>query len=266
MTEPKIVLTESSNHDGQLKTVHNTLDVLEYLSENKSPVRLTQICKHFGFPKSKVHRILATLEERSYVQQDENRMYVMGVGSWFLARSVSSVDKLIEILKSNLDYLSAEVKETLFISTLMRRSITYIHTRMSSSPTLAYISVGTQLPIHATSSGKILLSHQEPEFLNELINDGLQRFTENTITDGDELVRQIEQAKQNGYSIEREEQNYGLSAVATSIPAFAPLNHVALGFLMPSSRADMMYLKKLAGILLHEKEKIFENYKALSQL
>src|SRR5690606_16447480 len=95
-----------------------------------------------------------------------------------------------------------------------------------------------KLPLHATASGKVLLAWQQPEMLETLLNEPLQRFTPATVVDRGALLQELERVRRQGYAVvwgELEEDLVGVAApvrdhtgrVIGVITIGAPMSRVA---------------------------------------
>jgi DNA-binding IclR family transcriptional regulator len=243
---------------GQLQSLHRSLDVLELLSNETTPMRLTEISNCLGLAKTKVFRILATLTARGFVRKDpRNHYYSLDIGVWRLARSVNDISQLVDFVKPFIDNLCETTQATAFLSTLHKESIIYLYSRTGPSPSL-YLEIGSYLPLHATGSGKALLAHQSREYINKYLDNDLEEFTEFTITNRDTLITELENIRQRGYSIERDEWGIGFSGVATVIPTFGKEQYAAIGLFFLTNRADDPVLQELIDILLGTRQKIME--------
>jgi DNA-binding IclR family transcriptional regulator len=77
--------------------------------------------------------------------------------------------------------------------------------------------IGQRTPLHATSSGKVLLAHLEPARRKEIVNGPLIHFTPNTLTDPAALTQELDEVSATGYATTFEELEIGLHAVAVPI-------------------------------------------------
>jgi DNA-binding IclR family transcriptional regulator len=77
--------------------------------------------------------------------------------------------------------------------------------------------LGSRAPAHCTSVGKALLAYQPAETVNAVIENGLKRFTPNTITDAELLRQELATIRARGYAIDDEEIEEGLRCVAAPI-------------------------------------------------
>jgi len=246
--------------------LHYALDVLELLSHQTEPMRLTDIGRSLDLAKSKVFRILATLANRGYVKKDpKSRDYSLGIGVWSLARTVSDITKLAEFIKPFIDDLCESAHETAFLSILHQESIMYLYSRTGPSPSL-YLGVGSFLPCHATASGKALLAQQSKEFLNEYIRDHLERLTEYTLIDRALLIKELEIIRQRGYSTEHDEWGVGFSGVATAVPAIGQEKYAAIGLFYPTGRGEGQKQQEFINLLLKTKQEIINRRPLLEKL
>lgn len=242
--------------DSQLSTVNNALDVLEFMSSKEGPVRLSDISKSLDLPKSNVHRLLHTLTNRGYVKQDsETLMYSLSTSSWLLGRSLEGFNLFIEVMGSFLTGFSEKINETTFLSTLQQKSVRYLFTKSRPNPLGIVLQEGSHVPVHSTASGKALLTHQSEEYIDHLIKDGLEKYTEYTIVERDSLLKEIDLTRRHGYALELEETHIGMSAIATTLTTqFGDI--VAMGIFLPISRSKINNLEYLIQELLTLKNEV----------
>jgi IclR family acetate operon transcriptional repressor len=77
--------------------------------------------------------------------------------------------------------------------------------------------IGREMPIHAVSSGKVMMAYLPEEGVQRILARELSAFTERTVTDAERLLKELEQIRQQGYGIAEEELEMGLSAAAAPI-------------------------------------------------
>ncbi|MNJ48186.1 Pca regulon regulatory protein [compost metagenome] len=72
--------------------------------------------------------------------------------------------------------------------------------------------------MHASASGKVFLAHMpELELQSFLQNYKLTKLTENTITDKKKLLNNLQQIREQGYSVEDEEIEAGAYSIAAPV-------------------------------------------------
>jgi DNA-binding IclR family transcriptional regulator len=107
--------------------------------------------------------------------------------------------------------------ETVQLAVLDHLSVLYIRIRESRQAVRMSSSPGSRAPAHCTSVGKVLLAHQPPEVVKQVVDNGLTRYTENTITSPERLIDELASIRTRGYAIDDEEIEVGLRCVAAPI-------------------------------------------------
>src|SRR5436305_14959025 len=78
--------------------------------------------------------------------------------------------------------------------------------------------VGRVVPLYCTASGKLFLSYQNEDYLNNYFKTvPLKDYTDNTLTDKNKLMENLELISEYGYSIDNGEIEEGLLGYAAPI-------------------------------------------------
>jgi DNA-binding IclR family transcriptional regulator len=208
----------SETGSGGVQSVDRAVSVLEMLAR-LGEAGVTDLATDIGVHKSTVSRLLAALEEHELVEQAHERgKYRLGFGILRLANAVSGQLDITQQGREICERLAVEVGETVNIAVL--RSHYAVNVEQARGPTSigTHNWVGELTPLHATSSGKILLTSMSADARRELLTEaGLARYTEHTITAMDDLDRLLATIVRDGYAISVEELEKGLTAVAAPI-------------------------------------------------
>ncbi|KFF97799.1 transcriptional regulator, partial [Streptomyces scabiei] len=108
----------------------------------------------------------------------------------------------------------------------------------SDHPVRTFHTIGDTSPLHATAVGRAVLAHLPKQDVEELIAQGLERFTDTTPADPEELRAELDRIRTDGYAVNRNQFRPGVCAIAAPVldEAGAPLASVAVS--MPDSRFD----------------------------
>jgi DNA-binding IclR family transcriptional regulator len=113
--------------------------------------------------------------------------------------------------------------------------------------------IGARAPLHITAVGKLFLAEDGPDGCSEYARrTGLPRYTENTLTNADSLGRELERIRQQGYALDNEEAEKGVSCIGAGIYNDEGRLVAGLSVSAPSDRLN----KSWATRVRHTAEKI----------
>jgi DNA-binding IclR family transcriptional regulator len=228
-----------SNSSGPVpvQSVDRALSILEILARRRG-AGVTEIGKELGVHKSTAFRLLAALEARGFVEQAQDRgTYRLGLGVLRLAGSVAAQLDLSRQGHAACDQLAADLGETVNIAILdSDRAINVTQSRGAASIS-SHNWVGRQTPLHATSSGKVLLAFAAAPVLASVLSAPLDRFTGATLS-AEELTAQLATIREAGWGFTAEEYEVGLNAVAAPVRGADGAVIAALSVSGPAYRLD----------------------------
>lgn len=226
----------------QIKSLSKALTVLEFLGEYPNGVSLQKISEGTGFNKSSTHRMLATFEASGYVAQlSSGKEYRLTMKLVHLGHSAINSD-VTGAVKPYLNELLIAVNETVNFLSFDADNIIFkdkFEPADSSFRTRTY--VGLHSPMYCSAAGKCYLA-----FCSDLAREAywqrnvstMKPLTENTILDKKQFFDVLDEIKINGYALDDEENEAGISCVA--VPVFdkngAPVYAVSVSSLTPKMR------------------------------
>lgn len=232
------------------QTVKHSLDLLFAFKAETPTWGVNELARHLGLNKSTVSRLLATLEERRLVRQDpETERYRLGIGLVELAGVVLDGIDLHRVAAPYLRQLSAATRETINLAIWDRLEVVIVEHLPSPEPVKYLGWIGDREPSHAVSPGKAMLAFSPPEVLQAVIEAGLTRYTPNTLTDPDELRRDLELTRRRGYAINRGEFRESLHGVAAPIWQFPGVLAGAVAVAGPAYRLSEERLEEFGRLV-----------------
>jgi DNA-binding IclR family transcriptional regulator len=209
--------TETNGGPGGLQSVDRALHVLELLA-SWGTAGVSELAAEIGVHKSTAFRLLGALEARELVEQTAERgKYRLAFGLVRLARRVNVSMELTEQARVLTDRLSSKIGESINVAVLREHFAVNVVQSRGNASVVSQNWIGQLTPLHATSSGKILLAHLSQQERTELIGPVLERFTPNTITDLAILEDELVDAVEKGYATTFGELEVGLNAVAVPV-------------------------------------------------
>jgi IclR family acetate operon transcriptional repressor len=229
----------------RVQSLDRALDILELLGRNGDQLGVTEIGSTVGLPNGTTHRLLATLTRRGYARQNpENRKYTLGIKAFTLA--TASQERLGPLARPFLTELMEISQESANLAGLDKNVVYYIEQVPAPRMVRMFTEPGNRVYAHATGTGKVLLAYQPEEVLHSIIgNTGLPRLTPNTITDVEELERQLEKVRRQGYAVDIGELEEAVHCLA--VPVFGPDGKIlaAMSVSGPAGRLDDVHIKEL---------------------
>jgi IclR family acetate operon transcriptional repressor len=211
------MITARSDAPPLIQSVDRAVDVLEYLAD-RDDVAVTDLATALGVHKSTAFRLLAALEARGLVEQvSERGRYRLGFGLVRLAGAAASHLELVEQSRPVTRRLAQEVGETVNVARLEGDAAVNVDQVLGGATVATQNWVGQRTPLHATSSGKVLLAAARPDERTRLLAAPLEAFTPATITDRIALEAELARVVRQGWASTREELEIGLNAIAAPV-------------------------------------------------
>lgn len=202
-----------------VKSVSRALDIIQLVGMKKGGLGVTEIAKQMDINKSSVYRILVTLAQYGYIEQDESTgLYKLGYK--FLEISSKLLDSIDIRSEAGpfLQQLEDTTNEVIHLVVYDQGEVVYIEKLEGTETLRMHSKVGKRAPMHCTSVGKAILANLPSGMVHEIVErKGLPMHTKHTITDKDALFKELVQVKQNGYALDLEENENGISCIAAPI-------------------------------------------------
>lgn len=247
----------SSDASGGVQSVDRAITVLEILAREGS-AGVSEVAAEVGVHKSTAFRLLAALEDHDLVEQNHERgKYQLSFGLLRLAGAIPTRLDVVRQAQSVVDDLAARLDETINVAVLREHYAVNVQQALGSAAVATQNWVGHLTPLHATSSGKVLLAFMSEEQCNAVLDKaGLQAFTEHTITSRKALMEQLRQVREQEFATAHEELEIGLNAAAVPVRDHTGALVAALSASGPVYRMDKASIEaqiedlKAAGALI----------------
>jgi DNA-binding IclR family transcriptional regulator len=202
-----------------VQSVDRSLDILEILSQNINGMGLTEIGVKIGLHKSTVHRLLGTLIYKGYVVQDMDsnkykitlKLYELGV------RKIAS-SSILEVSKPHTKALMKSLNEVVHLVIRDKNDIIYIDKVEADNTIRMASTIGRRSPLYCTSVGKSMMAYMTNVEIKDIWeNSKIKKLTENTITDYNEFLEELEKIRNKGYAEDDEENELGVRCIGAPI-------------------------------------------------
>jgi DNA-binding IclR family transcriptional regulator len=182
------------------------------------PIGVTEVAERAGLPKSTAARLLASLAHEGVAEQvPGDTRYRLGPRLLTLAARIRPARSLAALARPSLEALAQETGEAAGLSVPAGDLAHYIDQVSSLNPVSVRDWTGSRIPLHAVSSGQVLLAYARPTFVQRYLGRPMERFTERTLVTADALLERMRAIRRDGYTWALEEFDEGISSVAAPV-------------------------------------------------
>jgi IclR family pca regulon transcriptional regulator len=207
-----------SDDEEFIKSLAKGLAVIESFGPDYPEMNLTTVAKRNGLSPGSARRVLMTLTKLGYVWMKDQR-FRLAARSLRLGYSYLSSQPIVNLIQPRLSAMAEALNESCALSILDGTDTVCIARATARRLERDYMSVGTRLPAHASSAGKVLLGGLSREAICFMYEgqSPLPAVTPFTTTDLSLLLQQIEKARQDGWCYNNQETAMGIASLAVPV-------------------------------------------------
>lgn len=200
-----------------VQSVDRTLCILELLSDYEDGLGITEIGQNLELHKSTVHRLLNTLIYKGYVKQNKNTSkYEITLKLFELGNKKIEKMDLVTTAKPYLKELMEKTNEVIHLAVKDDAEIVYVAKVEPLKSMTMYTTIGMSKPMYCTAMGKAMLSQMKDDEVQEIWNaSNIEKYTDNTIVDFDQLKGILVKVKEEGYALDDQEVEIGIKCLGT---------------------------------------------------
>ena len=203
-----------------VKSVERTTEIITQLRVLNGGT-VTELAERTGLSIGSIHSHLSTLQNAGYVVKD-GTTYDLGPQLLTLGEYVRNHSELYEAAKQQIEELAEQTGECAHLIIEHEGKLFALYERFGSNAVgIEFHDRKRETPLshlHCTAAGKsILASFSRDQVEAIAAKTGLPESTPNTITEAEQLFRELEDVREQGYAIVDEEQMEGIRAVGASI-------------------------------------------------
>ncbi|MDX9983915.1 IclR family transcriptional regulator [Sphaerochaeta sp.] len=218
-------MSQKKNH----RLLEITFDIMKYIAQKDEDVGFKEICETFEIPKSTVHNLLHTMTNMNFLEKNvDTARYTIGLKCFEVGNAYLALNPFYSRAKEVVESISLTCNETTHFAILDGNEVVYLYKFDSMQPLRIFSHIGKRIPAHATAIGKAILSGLTREQLLALYPETtLPAMTNNTITDRNILLEQLELIRKDGVSFECEESTPFIQCFG--VPIFSKQNKPIAG-------------------------------------
>lgn len=231
-------------------TLSKGLAILETLAGSQAGKGVTELSRELGLTKSNTFRLLQTLTTLGYVKHLPDKSYAATLKTWQVGRASVENLNLRALAGPELQHLSQETGETVYLAVRENLSVIYIDMVASQKPIRSWNAVGGMAPLHCVGTGKAILAADFGK-LQDQIGGALTRHTDKTLTDMAALEEDIAATLARGYALDTGEFRDRILSfgAAITLPGGEPVG--ALGISLPDINLPEGGIDAFGGLVCH---------------
>jgi IclR family pca regulon transcriptional regulator len=219
------------------------LAVIRSFSAEAPNLTIAQVAERTDLTRAAARRYLMTLEALGYVLQDGDRFSLtprlLDLGFTYL----STLD-FTSVVQPFMEQVTDALHESCSVSVLDDHDIVYVARRAARRIMSINLAVGSRLPAHATSMGKVLLAYLPSDELERyLASVEREALTVNTIVAEQALRKVIGEARENGWAVADEESELGVRSAAAPLVGRDGEVHAAINVSAHAARVSLEQLQ-----------------------
>lgn len=244
---------QSQSNRSAVQSVWRALDLLEVFPRHGPELGLTQIASLLNLNKATAYRLLATLEERGYIERAfGSRKYRLGVRAFELGLYFQSQLEVRRLALPSMQDMVAQTGEAAFLC--MREgdeAVCIERVEAEHQVNIFSLRVGGRQPLHCGAAPRALLSGMDENWITlYAARTGLPASTPDTLTTLEGLLSDAEQTRARGYVVSMNDVVTGIAAVGA--PLLDHSGNVAASISLSglSIRYDTQRIDRLASIVV----------------
>jgi DNA-binding IclR family transcriptional regulator len=195
--------------------VAETLDALALAPDG---LGVTEVADALGVHKASASRLLGTLRDRGLVERDPGtRRYHLGARFVSLAGAAMRRLPVVSQARPELEQLTRLSAETTNLAVLDRFHVVYVDQVTPAQEIVMPSWIGRRTPVHASSSGKVLVAFGDPAVREALLGRTLEALTPSTVTDPVRLRAVLDEARRRGHARSLGESEDDLVSIAAPV-------------------------------------------------
>lgn len=175
--------------------------VLDTFTTERTMQTATEIAERTGLPASTAHRMVGDLVAAGLLERDEDHRIRLGMRLWELALRGSSALRLRQAALPHMEHVQTLIREHTQLAVLEHEEALFLE-RLSHPDAGANITrIAGRLPVHASSSGLVLLAHADPSIRERVLAGPLHAVSQETVTDAATLRAVLASIRRRGYVV-----------------------------------------------------------------
>ena len=220
--------------------------IIEAFGPGDTSLTVTEISRRSGLHIATASRLVEELRTFGWLERDEDRKVRIGVRMWEAVSRASPTMGLREAAMPVMEDLHAIIGQHIQLGVMEGDDVLFVERLTAPGAVVNYTRVAGRLPLHASSSGLLLLAYAPPAQQERIIARTLEIFTKWTISTPSQLRAALAEVRQQGYAFLAGHIHPDATGIAVAVRNPAGKVEAALGIVVPnevSARSQIAVLQ-----------------------
>ncbi|GER22838.1 IclR family transcriptional regulator [Zafaria cholistanensis] len=221
--------------------------IVEAFGPGDTALSITEIARRSGLHIATASRLVEELCGFGWLQRDEDRKVRIGVRMWEVASRASPTLSLREAAMPVMEDLHAIVGQHTQLGVMEGDEVLFVERLTAPGAVINFTRIAGRQPLHASSSGLLLLAYAPPALQERMIASPLEAYTEKTIVSSSQLRSALAEVRRQGYAFLAGHIHSAATGIA--VPVRDPAGKViaALAVIVPNDGAARSRIPVLQG-------------------
>ncbi len=161
----------------------------------------SELARRAELPVSSAHRITAELVASGLLERDAGGRLRIGMRLWELTTRGSRALALRQAALPEMERIQASLKEHVQLGVVDGDDVLFLEQLSHPNAVSNIAAVAGRLPLHASSSGLVLLAFGRQQLRDRVLGGELRAVAPKTITDPEVLRRRLESVRRDGFAV-----------------------------------------------------------------
>ena len=179
--------------------IYRVIALLDALLQHHKPMRIGDLARQIGAPRSTAYEIVSTLIEAEILESYDAEGHIyFGRAAHLFGRAYADANPLLRRVEECLERLAAETQATTQFCGLRGSKYVVIDSRNGGALFRITTDVGVEVPIPWTASGRLLVDHMPADAIRALVPTEDFRLPDGSQLPVDDFLADVARARAEG--------------------------------------------------------------------
>jgi DNA-binding IclR family transcriptional regulator len=174
--------------------------VLAAFTPEEPTLRVSEVARRAELHVATASRLIAELVEHGLLSRNADGQVCVGLRLWELAMRASPTLSLRETAMPVMERLHRAVGQHTQLGVLDGDEVLFVERLAADGAVINITRIAARLPLHASSSGLVLLAFGSPQLQQRVLDAPLLVFTPETISTPERLQAELAHVRRQGYA------------------------------------------------------------------